>query len=84
MFSVEQKVDLIIEMLNKPIRVCGVVKDENSKGGKPFWVNDGNAESVQIVEESQVDLKDENQIKVWKEGSYFNPVEMICSIKDFS
>jgi hypothetical protein len=82
--SVEQKVDLIIEMLNKPIRVCGVVKDENSKGGKPFWVNDGKAESVQIVEESQVDLKDENQIRLWEEGSYFNPVEMICCIKDFT
>ncbi|MBT3476227.1 DUF4301 family protein [bacterium] len=82
--TIEEKVDIIIQMLNKPIRVCGVVKDEDSKGGKPFWVYDGNSESVQIVEESQVDFDDLNQKKVWDSCSYFNPVEMICSIKDYS
>ena len=50
--TIEEKVDIIIEILNKPVRVCGIVKDENSKGGKPFWVYDGKSESVQIVEES--------------------------------
>ena len=59
--EIEEKVDIIIEILNKPVRVCGIVKDENSKGGKPFWVYDGKSESVQIVEESQVDFNDENQ-----------------------
>ena len=81
--TIEKKVDIIIDMLNKPIRVCGVVKDEDSKGGKPFWVFDGNSESVQIVEEFQVNMKDRNQKAIWKSGVYFNPVEMICSLKDF-
>ena len=80
---IEEKVDIILEMLYKPVRVCGVVKDENSKGGKPFWVYDGNSESVQIVEESQVDFNDENQKKVWDSSVYFNPVEMVCCTKDF-
>tara|TARA_Y100001970_G_scaffold290973_1_gene426496 strand:- start:16957 stop:18396 length:1440 start_codon:yes stop_codon:yes gene_type:complete len=81
--TIEEKVDLVLEMLNKPIRVCGVIKDENSKGGKPFWVYDGNSESVQIVEESQVDFNDEKQRKVWESNIYFNPVEMVCCTKDF-
>ena len=81
--AIEKKVDFIIDMLNKPIRVCGVVKDNQSKGGKAFWVFDGNSESVQIVEESQVNMKDKNQKAIWESGIYFNPVEMICSLRDF-
>jgi hypothetical protein len=79
----DKKVDLIIQMLNKPIRVCGVVRDEKASGGKPFWVHDGNSESVQIVEESQINLNDENQKNIWDNCGYFNPVEMICSTKDY-
>ena len=82
--TIEEKVDIIIEILNKPVRVCGIVKDENSKGGKPFWVYDGKSESVQIVEESQVDFNDENQKKVWNTSTYFNPVEMVCCLRDFT
>jgi len=82
--TIEEKVDIIIQILNKPVRVCGVVKDENSKGGKPFWVFDGKSESVQIVEESQVDFSDKSQKEVWNSSTYFNPVEMVCSLKDFS
>ena len=81
--AIEKKVDLVIDILNKPIRVCGVVKDDQSKGGKAFWVFDGNSESVQIVEESQVNMKDANQKAIWESGMYFNPVEMVCSLKDF-
>ena len=82
--TIEEKVDIIIEILNKPVRVCGIVKVENSKGGKPFWVYDGKSESVQIVEESQVDFNDENQKKVWNTSTYFNPVEMVCCLRDFT
>ena len=71
------------KVLNKPIRVCGVIKDQTSKGGKPFWVFDGKETSVQIVEEAQVDIKNTEQKKIWDSGIYFNPVEMICSFKDF-
>ena len=71
------------KVLNKPIRVCGVIKDQTSKGGKPFWVFDGKETSVQIVEESQVYIKNTEQKKIWDSGIYFNPVEMICSFKDF-
>ena len=81
--KVEEKIDIVIDMLNKPVRVCGVVKDENSTGGKPFWVFDGNSESVQIVEEAQVDFSNESQKNLWKSSTYFNPVEMICCTKDF-
>jgi hypothetical protein len=81
--AIEKKVDVIIDMLNKPIRVCGVVKDDQSKGGKAFWVFDGNSESVQIVEESQVNMQDASQKAIWESGIYFNPVEMVCSLKDF-
>jgi len=70
------------KILGKPIRVCGVIKDQHSKGGKPFWVSDGTDLSLQIVEESQVDFNNSEQKKIWELGTYFNPVEMICSFKD--
>ena len=70
--------------LNRPLRVCGFVKDENSKGGKPFWVKDKNNASLQIVEESQVNLDDPREQKIWNQSDFFNPVEMICCNRDFN
>ena len=74
----------LIEKLNRPIRVCGVVFNSGEPGGAPFWVRRSTGgESIQIVEESQVDKKDEGQLKIWRSSLYFNPVDMVCSITDY-
>jgi len=70
--------------VNRPIRVCGMVKNEGEPGGGPFWVVDKTGtRSLQIVESSQVDPENENQRKLLHVSTHFNPVDLVCSIKDY-
>jgi hypothetical protein len=66
----------------RPVRVCGVVRNEGEPGGGPFWVEgeDGNP-SLQIVESSQVDLEDSEARRIWNASSHFNPVDLVCSLR---
>lgn len=83
-YALEHKIIYLKEVLNRPIRVCGMVKNEGEPGGGPFWVNDskGNA-TLQIVETSQIDLTNENQALIAKNATHFNPVDLVCAIKDY-
>ncbi len=70
--------------LNRPIRVCGMVKNEGEPGGGPFWVkNKKNEISCQIVESSQMNLKDQEQKTIFDQSTHFNPVDMVCSTIDY-
>lgn len=74
----------LIEKLNRPIRVCGMVKNEGEPGGGPFWVKHTNGStSLQIVESSQIDFSNENQFKIAAEATHFNPVDLVCGIKNY-
>jgi len=69
--------------LNRPLRVCGMVKNEGEPGGGPFWVDGGAAgPSLQIVEEFQLDPDSEAQRAVWASSTHFNPVDLVCGIRD--
>jgi len=69
---------------NRPIRVCGMVKNEGEPGGGPFWVKNNNGEiSLQIVESSQIDLKDEMQKNIFDQSTHFNPVDLVCGVKNY-
>ncbi len=70
--------------LNRPIRVCGMVKNVGEPGGGPFlaYNNDGTI-SPQILESSQIDKGNNNYVKMFKEGTHFNPVDLVCSLKDY-
>ena len=71
-------------MLNKPIRVCGMVKNEGEPGGGPFWViGDDGRLSLQIVEASQIDVKNSAQKSILSSSTHFNPVNLVCSTRDF-
>lgn len=74
----------VIRILNRPIRVCGMVKNEGEPGGGPFWVK-GPAGRVshQIVESSQMDLTNNKQLEIMKASTHFNPVDLVCSTKDY-
>lgn len=79
------KVVYIKEILNKPIRVCGMVKNENEPGGGPFWVHNTNGNSsLQIVESSQIDLQDEEQLQLFQSATHFNPVDVVCGVKNYN
>ncbi|MDR2836682.1 MAG: DUF4301 family protein [Bacteroidales bacterium] len=74
----------IKELLGRPIRVCGMVKNTGEPGGGPFWVKDKNGnETLQIVEKSQINLKDSLQKAIFEKSTHFNPVDIICKITDF-
>lgn len=70
--------------LDRPVRVCGMVKNEGEPGGGPFWVRDEDGHvSLQIVESSQVNLKDAAQKAIFSASTHFNPVDLVCSTRDY-
>lgn len=79
--------DLVIylrQKLNRPMRVCGVVKNVGEPGGGPFltYNHDGTI-SLQILESSQIDKDDPESMKMFTEGTHFNPVDLVCATKDY-
>jgi hypothetical protein len=84
MMSDEAQRIYLYGLLNRPIRVCGMVKNEGEPGGGPFFVKDKNGNiSLQIIESSQIDLKDAAQKNIAMSASHFNPVDLVCSMKDY-
>lgn len=78
-FPVQKKVTYLQEYLNRPIRVCGMVKNEGEPGGGPFWVMEQNGqETLQILETSQLNLNDPHQANQLKAATHFNPVDLVC------
>lgn len=73
----------IPELLNRPIRVCGMVKNEGEPGGGPFWIKNGDTESLQIVESAQINKKNPEQHKIFKRGTHFNPVDLVCGVRNY-
>lgn len=69
--------------LERPLRVCGMVKNVGEPGGGPFWATnaDGSA-SLQIVESAQVDMDNESQKATFQNATHFNPVDLVCGMKD--
>ena len=73
-------VALLKAVLNRPIRVCGMVRNEGEPGGGPFWVkNADGTESLQIAESSQIAPED---LPLMKSATHFNPVDLVCGVKD--
>lgn len=70
------------EVLSRPIRVCGMVRNEGEPGGGPFWVRDDEGgESLQIVEASQIDQDDPEQRAIVQASTHFNPVQLVCGLR---
>ena len=69
--------------LERPIRVCGVVRNQGEPGGGPFWVEGADGDvTAQIVESSQVALSDPSQKEIWSSSTHFNPVDLVVSLRD--
>ena len=74
-----EKIDYLYEKLNRPMRVCGMVKNEGEPGGGPFWVKNMDDEvSLQIIESSQIDHSNPQQEAIFKASTHFNPVDLVC------
>lgn len=67
-------------LIDRPIRVCGMVKNTGAPGGGPFWVEDERGvASLQIVEKAEIDTLDSRQNEILQKSTHFNPVDIVCS-----
>ncbi|WP_394748429.1 DUF4301 family protein [Spongiimicrobium salis] len=83
-FNLEEQLNVLKDKINRPIRVCGMVKNEGAPGGGPFWIKDKNNNiSLQIVESAQVDMDNGEQLTLFKNSTHFNPVDLVCAIKNY-
>lgn len=70
--------------LNRPMRVCGMVRNVGEPGGGPFLAyNPDGSISLQILESSQIDMKDPEKKAMFEKGTHFNPVDLVCAIKNY-
>ena len=78
-----ENVDEIRALVNRPLRVCGMVKNSGQPGGGPFWIEKNGVVSKQIVEQAQISTIDSQQ-QIMNQSTHFNPVMIIASVKDMT
>lgn len=80
----KERIKHLQNILNRPIRVCGMVKNEGEPGGGPFWVKNADGSSrLMIIESAQTNLKDKEQKKIFEQSTHFNPVDLVCGIMNY-
>ncbi|MCX6213135.1 DUF4301 family protein [Spirosoma sp.] len=78
-----EQLDYLRRKLDRPVRACGMVKNVGEPGGGPFWAkNQDGSVSLQVVESAQIDLTDAGQKAIFDEATHFNPVDLVCGLKD--
>lgn len=79
----EEQLSILRDKINRPVRVCGMVKNEGEPGGGPFWINGtGGNVSLQIIESAQIDMDNGEQAAILKNSTHFNPVDLICGVRN--
>ncbi len=79
----EKKKEYFVGKLDRPLRACGMVKNQGEPGGGPFWAeNADGSSSLQIVESAQVDVDSAEQNSIFKNSTHFNPVDLVCAVKN--
>ena len=82
--SANDRRDNLFQSLNRPMRVCGMVENTGEPGGGPFWVKGrAGTVSLQIVETSQIDKDNPEQNAILQSATHFNPVDLVCGLKDY-
>ncbi len=83
-WSLDEKIAYCRTKLNRPLRICGMVQNVGEPGGGPFWAkNADSSTSLQVVESAQIDLKNPAQKEIFEKATHFNPVDLICALKDY-
>ena len=79
----KKRIRFLKSLLDRPIRVCGMVKNEGEPGGGPFWVKaEDGSQRLMIIESAQIDLKDKEQKKIFEHATHFNPVNLVCGTRN--
>ncbi len=83
-WSSAQKLAYFSEKLDRPVRLCGMVKNVGEPGGGPFWaLNPDGTTSLQVVESAQIDMSDSAQKALFDTATHFNPVDLVCSLRGY-
>lgn len=84
-YSEDEQAKILIDKIDRPIRICGMVKNEGEPGGGPFWIKDkmGNS-SLQIIESAQIDASDTSQMDIVANATHFNPVDLVCGVRNYN
>ncbi len=83
-FSLGDQIEILKDKVNRPIRICGMVKNEGEPGGGPFWIRNAQDHvSLQIIESAQLDMSNEKQVDILNNSTHFNPVDLVCGVKNF-
>ncbi len=83
-YNSAKQIAMLKDKIDRPLRICGMVKNEGQPGGGPFWINDKNdTTSLQIIEAAQVDTSNPQQIEIFNNSTHFNPVDLVCGIKNY-
>lgn len=82
-WDANKKKEYFLQKLDRPLRACGMVKNQGEPGGGPFWAeNADGSSSLQIVESAQVDVNDPDQNSIFKNSTHFNPVDLVCAVRN--
>ncbi len=82
--TLQKRKKIIFSLLNRPLRVCAMVRNTGEPGGGPFWVEENNkTQTLQIVEFAHVEKNNDLQMQIWSRAKYFNPVDIACCIKNY-
>lgn len=82
--SVEEQTAFLRRLLNRPLRVCGMVRNSGEPGGGPYIVRSENGTtSLQILESTQINMEDSEYKELFENSTYFNPVDLVISVKDY-
>jgi len=82
-FSEDEQKSILKDKINRPIRICGMVKNEGEPGGGPFWIKDGQGDiSLQIIESAQIDMDNKQQADIVQNSTHFNPVDLVCGVRN--
>ena len=82
--TLEERAEALRKVLRRPIRVCGMVRNEGEPGGGPFNTFSSDQKSVapQILESTQIDLSNPEYAEMMRKAGYFNPVDLVCYLRD--
>ncbi len=82
--NLSKEKEILLKILERPIRVCGVVENTGAPGGGPFLIKDKNGNlSYQIVEISQIDTHNPQQKQMVDKATHFNPVDLVCGVRNY-
>ena len=82
--SAEMLVGMLLDKLNRPVRVCGMVKNEGEPGGGPYIIEESDGTtSLQILEGAQIDPNNKQAQNALSRATHFNPVDLVCAVKDY-